>query len=288
MRRWQVRFQIYKPMASMPAPSEIVEEVQSGLSYRLDGARRKDANCQLCYTLSGEGAFRHCSETYRLLPGTMFITRNNDPKNSYYFPQACRQPWIFIWFSFWGEASGRMIDDIVEGYGHVFSVPRELAAIRKIVSYQKYSNSVRVLSPLAGAKLVVDSLNDIVEYLDNRHAASPQGEMIKNIQEYVMKNIERDISVCKMSSELGISREHLSRTFKAHLGIPLHDYVTMEKMKLACQLLLETRMPCKEISGKVGYGNTIGFNRAFKSLLNMTPSELRLSGFMPDFNIDSR
>jgi AraC-like DNA-binding protein len=267
----------------MPGPSEIVEEEQSSPAYHLEGADRQDTNCQIAYTLSGEGVFRHGSDTWRLAPGTMFMTRNNDPRTAYYFPPAGRKPWVFLWFSFWGEASGRMIDDIAERYGHVFDLPRDLAVIGKIAAYQKYANGVRVLNPLAGARLVVETLSEIVEYLEDRHAASPPGEIIRKAQEQVLENLDRDISVSTLARTLRVSREHLSRTFKGKIGLSLHDFITMEKVKLACQLLIDTRLSCKEIAGRCGYENIISFNRAFKSTVKRTPSELRLSGRMPNF-----
>ncbi len=285
MRKWQVRFQIYRPMTSMPAPSEIVEEVQSNASYALSGKRRKDTNCQFCITSSGEGMFMDRSGTYRLIPGTAFITRNNDPDTAYWYPENARRPWVFLWFSFWGETSASMINDISGRYGHVFGIPLEHPVVQRIASYQKYSNSVRSMSPLEGAKLVVETLAGLVSHLENRQASSPSGEMIRSAQEYVMRNLSHDISIREMAVKLGVSREHLSRIFAKHLGFSLHDYITIEKMKFACQLLLETSLPCKEIAGRTGYGNVISFNRAFRSVVRMTPSELRRSGLMPDFNI---
>ena len=40
MRLWQVRFQILKPIESLPIPDEIVLEIQKSPVYHLEGAGR--------------------------------------------------------------------------------------------------------------------------------------------------------------------------------------------------------------------------------------------------------
>ena len=81
MRLWQVRFQILKPIESLPIPDEIVLEVQNSPSYHLEGGKRRvDEGCaQIVTTVSGEGAFRCRNKITRLLPGKTFMARLCDP-----------------------------------------------------------------------------------------------------------------------------------------------------------------------------------------------------------------
>ena len=100
-----------------------------------------------------------------------------------------------------------------------------------------------------------------------------------------MRNLERNISVANLASELKVSREHLSRVFRDCVGIAPDKYITREKIKLACNLLRESSLSCKEISGRIGYESPSCFTRAFSSVVGMTPTKVRKTGHVPNFTI---
>lgn len=86
----------------------------------------------------------------------------------------------------------------------------------------------------------------------------------------------------RIARDLGVTREHLSRIFRQQFGQPPSEYLMKRKMELACKLLLSANLTCKEIAERIGYENSISFNRAFKNLVKMPPGQLREFGCVPE------
>ena len=72
-----------------------------------------------------------------------------------------------------------------------------------------------------------------------------------------------------------ISISTLRRAFIKHVGMSPKVYINQTRMAYAEYLLKNTNMSIFEISSKVGYGEVSGFNRIFKSVFSISPSEYR-------------
>jgi transcriptional regulator GlxA family with amidase domain len=77
-----------------------------------------------------------------------------------------------------------------------------------------------------------------------------------------------------VAGALGVSREHVSRSFKRHLGCSLWSFVTALRVERA-QKLLRGPMLVKEIARDVGFGSDSSFLRAFVKQLGILPREYR-------------
>ncbi|MCX5800379.1 MAG: AraC family transcriptional regulator [Candidatus Eisenbacteria bacterium] len=73
---------------------------------------------------------------------------------------------------------------------------------------------------------------------------------------------------------MGVSREHVSRSFKRHLGCPLWSFVVSLRVERATRLLSGPLL-IKEIAQEVGFGSDSSFLRAFVKHLGMLPCEYR-------------
>ena len=75
IRLWSLRFQLLRPMETLPVPYEVVLEKQISPAYHLEGRGRPADHTQIVCTISGEGAFRlhihalEARELPRFLPG---------------------------------------------------------------------------------------------------------------------------------------------------------------------------------------------------------------------------
>jgi transcriptional regulator GlxA family with amidase domain len=144
---------------------------------------------------------------------------------------------------------------------------------------------VQSLTPLAGAKLVMDVLSSLGESFEKEHKNDPQSILVRKAQELIFENLESNMGIMEIADMLQVSREHLSRVFKAQAGVSPVDYILNSKMKFACHLLKNTNLSCKEIAERVGYDNPSSFNRAFKKTIRITPNELRRIGYAPNLNV---
>lgn len=79
----------------------------------------------------------------------------------------------------------------------------------------------------------------------------------------------------ELSKELEYSSVYLSRFFHENTGMPYHKYARMVKMNHACYLLKNTRESILEVSLRCGYASLSSFNRSFKQIVGMNPTEYR-------------
>lgn len=98
---------------------------------------------------------------------------------------------------------------------------------------------------------------------------------LKNFRDYINDENLGTLSLETLAKQIGISPQYLSRIFKEEAGENFIDYITKERIDLACRLLLSTNMPIKKISVRCGYCDINYFNRVFKKALGMTPAEFK-------------
>ncbi len=99
--------------------------------------------------------------------------------------------------------------------------------------------------------------------------------VISQAMSYIEDNLTRPISLTDVATASGYSRTYFSKLFKEIVGINFKDYLEMERINLACELLMNKKMSVTEISYAVGFNNFSSFWRAFKKHKCIAPSHYR-------------
>ncbi len=116
-------------------------------------------------------------------------------------------------------------------------------------------------------------LLDAVEQYCRHNASAGDGA---EILQYVRDNYRReDISLEEMATHFGVSREHMSRLFRARTGMRYIDYVTRLRMEAAWEMITGTDQSITDIFRMVGYIDRSSSTRKFKKYFGVTPSEAR-------------
>jgi AraC-like DNA-binding protein len=74
---------------------------------------------------------------------------------------------------------------------------------------------------------------------------------------------------------VGASRSAFAERFTTLMGVPPMKYVTGWRMRVATERLRETQRSVAQIAADVGYESEIGFARAFKRELSVSPAQWR-------------
>ncbi|MDP4133037.1 MAG: AraC family transcriptional regulator [Bacillota bacterium] len=90
---------------------------------------------------------------------------------------------------------------------------------------------------------------------------------------YFNDNIEKQVTLEKLSKEMGASVSNLKSAFKARHSSGIIDYFIDLKIKRAKQLIKKTSMNFTQISEELGFGSVHYFSRTFKQRTGMTPSQ---------------
>ncbi len=125
-------------------------------------------------------------------------------------------------------------------------------------------------------------LSETIEDFFNRLARYYQKSIysakdkVRFIQKYIQDNYaDQILSVTSICERFSISNGHLSRVFKAEVGINVIDYIHNVRVRKAKELIASSDMTFNDIALQVGYTGEWTLRRAFKRYEGLSPSNAR-------------
>jgi AraC-like DNA-binding protein len=82
-------------------------------------------------------------------------------------------------------------------------------------------------------------------------------------------------TVAQLAAAVGVSREHLSRSYRQETGVTLSGRLKEERWRRAADMLANTHAPINAIARRVGYRRAESFAQAFRQARGMTPTAFR-------------
>jgi AraC-like DNA-binding protein/ligand-binding sensor protein len=99
--------------------------------------------------------------------------------------------------------------------------------------------------------------------------------MVLKAREYITKNKRQSLSLTKVASASGASVFHFCKVFKKTTGLTFTDYVARVRLEDAKAELLNPDRRISEIAYEVGFQSLTQFNRVFKRVFGLSPTEFR-------------
>ena len=155
--------------------------------------------------------------------------------------------------------------------------------IVKIVISQPWYRTDAVM---IGFLLLLTLLTSFIAYTVIKRNSDRQGlvesaisqkdrDFISSLEEFVKKNMDKEISASTLMVALGISRTALYDKVKMITGYSLNDYIKRMRIEESIRLLAETDMNINEISDSVGFSYPRYFSSVFKELTGYSPTQYR-------------
>ena len=130
------------------------------------------------------------------------------------------------------------------------------------------------LTLCAGLTLVCSIFMRNVELVDGRE--SYDKNILHRMLKYISKHFTEDISLSKMSEELGYEEHYLSRCFHSKFGKNFKHFINEYRVNYAKHLLVsENKMTMTEIAYTSGFQSLRSFNRAFVDIEGVSPRTFR-------------
>ena len=98
---------------------------------------------------------------------------------------------------------------------------------------------------------------------------------LQRVLNHIDENADRPLDLEGLSDVASISKFHFHRQFSAFVGIPVHRYVQLVRMKRASWRLVYRKDAVTDIALDAGFESTDGFARAFRQLFGQSPTEFR-------------
>ena len=103
------------------------------------------------------------------------------------------------------------------------------------------------------------------------------GVMSKAV-EYINSNIERNITIYEICSEIHMSKYHFCRQFKKTTGTTVMKYILKTRIVMAKNMLLNENLSITEISNRCGFSSVSYFSRVFKDETGVSPLNYKKEG----------
>lgn len=100
-------------------------------------------------------------------------------------------------------------------------------------------------------------------------------DRFNKVTEYIMRNFDRDITLPEIASVANMAVTTFCNFFKQFHRKTFINYLNTVRIGHACKLLGENNQTIVGVAYECGFNNLANFNRQFKKLKNMTPSEFR-------------
>lgn len=123
------------------------------------------------------------------------------------------------------------------------------------------------------AKLLESHICMLLEkYTDKTTDVNP---LVENIKNYIFSNLEFDINISHIAEFFHYNKLYIARLFKKETNMNIRDYINIQRIEKARKLLETTDETIISISNKVGFNNVTYFNRLFKNIIKITPTQYR-------------
>lgn len=118
-------------------------------------------------------------------------------------------------------------------------------------------------------------LSETLERLNLREHEPTDMNMVEKILNYCDNEYMHEISLDTLSKKVGASKYHVSRIFSTKIKISFNDYINTLRVNASKRLLKHTSYSIERISEEVGFSTVRSYNREFKRVFGVTPSEYR-------------
>lgn len=98
---------------------------------------------------------------------------------------------------------------------------------------------------------------------------------LQEVLKFCTANFASNLTLDDVAAALHISKFHVSHLLNDKLGLSFNAYLNGIRIDNACDFLEDTDNKIADISEEVGFGSIRSFNRAFQSVMNMSPAQYR-------------
>lgn len=250
------------------------QELVNSTNYYWNGVQRGTKEMFIWqYTIAGCGDIDIAGKTYRLTPGKAFAVLV--PGNHCYYLPKTSKFWEFKFVTIYGSEAIRLASEFLRRTTiPIFDLnensPTIICADKIFQRFNETTPNRYECSALA-YEFIMTLLSENIGNTSN----SNMEFFRKQIYDFCLNNISKDIGINEMANAVNLSRWHFTRKFTEIEGISPHNYLLRLRMRLARRLLITTNLSIKEIAGMCGFQDTSYFSRVFKKSNNMTPPYYR-------------
>lgn len=98
---------------------------------------------------------------------------------------------------------------------------------------------------------------------------------VARVQGWCLDHLDSDLRVAALAREAAMSERNFVRIFRKETGQTPGEFVATARFQAACRMLEETERGVDEIAARCGFGSAAALRRAFRTRLQMNPTQYR-------------
>ncbi|WPJ97659.1 PocR ligand-binding domain-containing protein [Coraliomargarita algicola] len=145
----------------------------------------------------------------------------------------------------------------------------------KVFNPEQYDAMLRLLSTFAEH---LATISNSIEPEQSIAAADPEDQVVSRAKKYISERFNERISLDEAAQAVNASTRHFCKVFKQATGITFTDYLARTRVEKAKHLLQNPHLRVSEIAFETGFDSISQFNRSFKRITGMSPTQFRSEG----------
>lgn len=103
-------------------------------------------------------------------------------------------------------------------------------------------------------------------------------DAIERSIDYIYEHLSEAITLTDLAKVANMSETYYSSVFKRLTGSSPWNYISSKRVALAINYLMDNSSTMLDLAMRCGFNNTANFNRTFKKITGLTPSEYKTRG----------
>lgn len=241
---------------------------------------------EIYFLLSGDVTYLIESRICRVMPGDLLLI---SPRELH---QVCIQPELSIYERYVLWIDPQLIthlssshSDLLRGldsnrpdYGNQLRLkPEDRSAIQRLMeALHRETQNIAYGSDLLQESLLIQllvTINRLVYHEGFHHEVDTRASRaVTQVINYVNLHYAEPLSLDLLAEKVYVSKYHLSHEFHRQVGISVYRFIQKKRLLIARQLLSHGKKP-SEVYSACGFGDYVGFYRAFKAEYGWSPRE---------------
>jgi AraC family transcriptional regulator len=174
------------------------------------------------------------------------------------------------------QMGGRPEVELIPRFGFRDELLRQLA-FALIGEFEKGGQPDRVYAESLGQAFLTHLLKkySIAGLGSLRARGGLSRRVLGQVIDYMNGNLSEKLSLQMIAAVAGMSPSHFVALFKQSTGSAPHQYLMMQRIEKAKQLLTSTTLPVAEIAARTGFADQSHLTRVFREHTGMTPLKFR-------------
>jgi len=271
-------------------PFKIQKETRQSLLVQYDTGTRfyerlhQHPEIQLSLIVKGQGTYIIGDAIGTFKPGMFFLIGENLPHvfriNTNNTSEVYMQSVFFTKASF-GEhffdlPEMVLINKLLKNSFLGLKIDVQISLEKQFLQVQQKASFTNLICFLKILEAFAQSDYEVLASVKNKSVLSEfEGKRMDAVYQFILENYTKSISLAQVANIAAMSKPAFCRYFKQHTNKTFVSFLNALRIGEACRQLQQSKEAVQAIAYACGYNNLTNFNRTFKSLKGMSPSEYR-------------